>query len=195
MKKLILATAAAVLALGALTGCSSQSDGMEQTSNEVEEYIGVCMDSATQNRVDDDNCKSEQNSPQYVPYFYSYGSMIPGLGTHMMGGYPTVYAPYHMGFGTTGGSSTSYQPKTPMAYPKGYVAPPNAVYKPSTPTSTPVKSATEAAAKYSAPKSSTTTKSNTSTGSGTTKSNPYSYKGSTSKGSTSTSKGSTSSRK
>lgn len=195
MKKLILATAAAVFALGALTGCSSQSDGMEQTSNEVEEYIGVCMDSATQNRVDDDNCKSEQNSTQYIPYFYAYGAMIPGMGAHMIGGYPTVYAPYRMGFGTTGGSSASYQPKAPMAYPKGYVAPPNAVYKQSTPTSTPVKSATEAAAKYSAPKTSTSPKSGTTT---TTKSNPYSYKGNTSKSNTSkgsTSKGSTSTRK
>lgn len=189
MKKLILAVAAAALAMGALTGCGSQSSDDSQSVNEVDEYIGVCMDTTTQNRVDDDNCKPEQTSPQYSPYFYSYGSMIPGLGYHMMGGYPTVYAPYHMGFGTTGGSSTNYQPKTPMAYPKGYVAPPNPVYKQSTPSSTPVKSATEAAAKYSAPKSSTTTKSNTSTGSGTTtKSNPYSYKGSTSKGST-TSKG------
>ena len=183
MKKLVLAVATAALALGALTGCASQpsSDGMTQTANEVDEYIGVCMDTATQNRVDDANCKPEQTSPQYSPYFYSYGSTIPGIGYHMLGGYPTVYAPYYMGFSTAGGSSTNYQARTPLAYPKGYVAPPNAVYKPSTPSSTPVKSAAEAAAKYSAPKSnvstgSTGTKSSTTT----TKTNPYSYKGTTS---------------
>jgi hypothetical protein len=203
MKKLILAAAAAVLAMGALTGCSSQPS-TEQTANEVDEYIGVCMDTATQERVDDDNCKSDQPSPQYTPYFYSYGSMIPGLGFPMIGGYPTVYAPYRMGFGSTGGSSTNYQPKAPMAYPKGYVAPPNPVYKQATPSTTPLKSASEAAAKYSAPKSNSSTGSKPSTGSNSStgsksstntapKTNPYSYKGSTSKGSTS--KGSTSSKK
>jgi hypothetical protein len=189
MKKLILTAAAATLALGALTGCSSQSGNMTPTANEVDEYIGVCMDNATQNRVDDRNCDPNMNSTQYSPYFYSYGSMIPGLGYHVIGGYPTVYAPYNMGFGTTGGSSANYQPRTPLAYPKGYVAPPNAVYKQATPSMTPPKTASEAAAKYSAPKSNTSTSSNsgssTSSNSGSstssvTKSNPYSYTGKTS---------------
>lgn len=191
MKNLVIATATAALALGALVGCSSQpsSESMTQTANEVDEYIAVCMDKDTQNRVDDENCKDEQTSPRYSPYFYSYGSMIPGIGYPMLGGYPTVYAPYYMGFSTTGGSSTNYQAKTPMAYPKGYVAPPNAVYKPSTPSSVPVKSAAEAATKYSAPKTTTSTDSKSSTNSGTTtdsksstttkKTNPYSYKGTT----------------
>lgn len=194
MKKLVIAAATAALALGALVGCSSSqpsSENMEQTANEVEEYIGVCMDTATQNRVDDENCKPEQTSPQYSPYFYSYGSTIPGIGYHMLGGYPTVYAPYYMGFSTAGGSSTNYQARTPLAYPKGYVAPPNVVYKQSTPSSTPVKSAAEAATKYSAPTKSTTSTGASSSGSSsstgsksststTTKSNPYSYKGGTS---------------
>src|SRR6478609_1607022 len=102
MKKLVIAAATAALALGALVGCSSQpsSDGMQQTANEVDEYIAVCMDKDTQNRVADENCKDEQTASHYSPYFYSYGSTIPGLGYPMLGGYPTVYAPYYMGFST-----------------------------------------------------------------------------------------------
>lgn len=191
MKKIILAVAAAALALGALTGCGSQSSNMDQTANEVDEYIGVCMDADTQNRVEDSKCDQNNESPRYHPYFYAYGSTIPGLGYPMMGGYPTVYAPYFMGFSTIGGSSTNYQARTPMAYPKGYVAPPNPVYKKSTTSSTPPKTATEAAAKYSAPKSNSSSGSNSST----TKSNPYSYKGNTSSKSGSSSKSSSSSRK
>jgi hypothetical protein len=184
MKKLILAIVTAALALGALTGCSpsQSSDNSQSSANEVDEYIGVCMDTTTQNRVDDNNCNQNVASTQYSPYFYPYGSMIPGLGYHVMGGYSTVYAPYYMGFGTTGGSSTNYQARTPLAYPKGYVAPPNVVYKPATPSMTPPKTASEAAAKYSAPK--TNSGANSSTNSGTTntttKTNPYSYTGKTS---------------
>jgi hypothetical protein len=198
MKKLILAAATAALALSALTGCGSQpSENMEQTSTEVDQYIGVCMDAETQNRVEDSKCDDE--SPRYNPYFYAYGATIPGLGYPMMGGYPTIIAPYFMGFSSTGGSSTNYQARTPMAYPKGYVAPPNPVYKKSTPSSAPPKTVDEAKAKYAAPKSSSSTGSGSSTGSKsgstTTKSNPYSYKGKTSTKSGSSSKSSSSSRK
>lgn len=199
MKKLILAVATAALALGALTGCGSQPSGSMEQATEVDEYIGVCMDAETQNRVEDTKCDQNNESPRYHPYFYSYGSTIPGLGLPLMGGYPTVYAPYYMGFSTTGGSSTNYQARTPMAYPKGYVAPPNPVYKKSTPSSAPPKTADEAKAKYAAPKSNSSTSSGSSTGSKsgstTTKSNPYSYKGKTSTKSGSSSKSSSSSRK
>lgn len=184
MKKLMLIAAAAALALGALTGCSSPQPA---ATTEVDEYIGVCMDKDTQNRVDDSNCDGDTTSTHYSPYFYPYGAMIPGLGYHVIGGYNTIYAPYNMGFGSTGGSSSNYQPKTPLAYPKGYVAPPNAVFKKSSPNAIPPKTAAEATAKYSAPKSNTSTSSgsSSSTKSGSTtvpktKSNPYSYKGKTS---------------
>lgn len=203
MKKLILAAATAALALGALTGCGSSESASQQPVNEVDEYIGVCLDADTQNRVEDSKCDPNNESPRYHPYFYSYGSVIPALGYPVMGGYPTVYAPYYMGFATLGGSSTNYQPKAPMAYPKGYVAPPNAVYKKATPSTTPIKSASEAAAKYSAPKSNSTgtkTSPNSSTDSKSStktapKSNPYSYKGNTSSKSSTSSRSSSSSRK
>jgi hypothetical protein len=104
-------------------------------ASEVEEYVGVCIDPETQNRVDDDYCESDNNhyNPFFTPYYYPYGYMIPAVGYMVYGGNSSIAAPYRMGFSSTGGNSTGFRSTKSQYLPSGYSLPANAVVKPATP--------------------------------------------------------------
>lgn len=127
-------TLVAGLALVA-TGCSAPTQPqaqpvIEQTS-EVEEYVGVCINPETQNRVDDDYCEDgdDDYDAAFVPYFFPYGYMIPGVGSHVSGGHSSHKGPYVMGFNKTGGSSTGFKSTKKQYFTKGFTLPSNAKVK------------------------------------------------------------------
>lgn len=137
MKKILLPLMLAASVLLTASGCGSPQPDIQQTS-EVEEYVGVCIDPETQDRVDDDYCEGDRPNynPYFTPYFYPYGYMIPGIGLPVYGGYSTVSSPYRMGFSKTGGSSTGYTSSGKQYVPNGYTLPSNAVVKPAQPKAT-----------------------------------------------------------
>ena len=138
MKNILLALGLSTMLLASATACSSpnpQPASQPMAPVSSEEYIGVCMDNETQQRIDDKYCDDDGAShPQYMPYYYPYGYSIPGVGLPIYGGFTSINGAYRMGFPGAGGTSSSFKASAPMKYPKGYTPPPNVSYKPAVPT-------------------------------------------------------------
>jgi hypothetical protein len=62
----------------AMTGCSSTPDA---------DYDGVCVDTTTQRRIDDEECR---NGGGHAWRYYPRGSSVPALGSPASGGTSTV---------------------------------------------------------------------------------------------------------
>jgi len=129
-----LALAACVVI--AASGCAAQQPQPQvQQVSDVEEYVGVCIDPETQNRVDDEYCEEDNDdyNPYFMPYFYPYGYMIPGIGLPVYGGHSSHAGPYRMGFDKKGGSSNGFKSTSKQYLTKGYSLPSNVNIKPAQP--------------------------------------------------------------
>lgn len=137
MKKNLVPFFLAASVLIAASGCAAQQPQVQQVSD-VEEYVGVCIDPETQNRVDDEYCDETNDgyNPFFMPYFYPYGYMIPGIGLPVYGGHSSHSGPYRMGFDKKGGSSNGFKSTSKQYLTKGYSLPSNANIKPAQPKAT-----------------------------------------------------------
>ena len=76
------------------------------------DYVQVCEDTETQQRVEDEHCEGDLTNTHYRPSYYGYDSMIPAIGTAMLVGFllspPARSTVYRGAAPRTGG----YAPKT-----------------------------------------------------------------------------------
>jgi hypothetical protein len=154
-KVLSLGVAGAVAAM-LLTGCgaSNTAPSAEAVSSD-DEYVQICYDKETEERVDDDHCDGDLTNSHYAPSYYHYDSMIPAIGTALLVGHllspPAKSKVYRGAVPRTGGYAPTVRPNSgflqvPADF-KGGVPP-----IPKAPTSVPAKAASTPPAKPAAPK-------------------------------------------
>ena len=115
-KVLSLGIAGAVAAM-MLTGCGEQTTVSSAPAPAVEEeYVQVCYDKETQERVDDDHCDGDLTNSQYAPSYYPYNSLIPAIGTALIVGHllspPAKSKVYRGAVPRTGGYAPSVRPNS-----------------------------------------------------------------------------------
>jgi len=151
----------AVVAAMVTTGCSSTPTGVQNASS-PDEYVQVCQDRNTNQRVDDSRCDGNLTNSYYAPAYYHYNSMIPSIGTVLMMGYlmspPRSSVVYRGVVPSTGGYAPTVRPNSGfLKVPDNFVGGPPPI--PPAPVSVPAKAATVPPAKVPT----TTTNSGTST--------------------------------
>lgn len=140
-----VATALLVSGCGATQSPSSQP-GISQASN-TDDYVQVCQDKDTQQRVEDNKCDGNLTGTHYQPSYYHYSSMIPAIGAGMLAGYllsaPARSNVYRGAAPTTGGYAPVTRPNSGfLKVPDDFVAgapvvPPAPSTAPRVPSTTP----------------------------------------------------------
>lgn len=141
-KALSLALASAVAAVF-VTGCSANQPSASQVSS-TDDYVQVCQDKDTNQRVDDDKCDNGGTTNRYQPAYYHYNSMIPSIGTALLMGYilspPARSMVYRGAVPTSGGYAPQTRPNSGfLKVPDDFVGGPPPV--PKAPVSVPTKAA------------------------------------------------------
>lgn len=186
---LSLGIAGAVAAM-LLTGCgtTTHTDTSSVAGAPDDDYVQICYDKETGERVDDDLCDGDLSNSNYAPSYYHYDSMIPAIGAALLAGHlmspPAKSKVYRGAVPRTGGYAPSVRPNSgflqvPADF-KGGVPP-----IPKAPASVPAKAASTPPAKPAAPKAPS---SNSGSGSGTNSGSANTGSGSANSGGSTTNK-------
>lgn len=143
-KKVLSVTVVSAIAAMLVTGCSPASEPEMESASSTEDYVQICQDKGTDQRVEDEKCDDEQNADRYQPAYYPYASMIPAIGTALVVGHllspPRRSTVYRGAVPKTGGYAPNVRPNSGfLKVPDSFVGGPPPI--PKAPTSVPEKAA------------------------------------------------------
>lgn len=146
LKKALSLGVVGAIATMLISGCSTapQGNGFDGGSSS-DDYVQVCQDKTTNQRVDDSRCDGGYDEMHYSPSYYHYNSMIPSIGTGMLIGYllspPRNSMVYRGAVPSTGGYAPAVRPNSGfLKVPDSFVGGPPPI--PTPPVSVPAKAAT-----------------------------------------------------
>lgn len=156
-KKALSFTVVGAIAAMLITGCSPNPEPEMEATSASDDYVQICQDKETDQRVEDEKCDDGQSAARYQPSYYHYDSMIPAIGTALLVGHllspPRNSTVYRGAVPKTGGYAPNVRPNSGfLKVPDSFVGGPPPI--PKAPTSVPTKSeATPPSRKATSPQS------------------------------------------
>lgn len=153
-KKALSVTVVGAVAAMLVTGCSPTPEPEMETASATDDYVQICQDKDTDQRVEDEKCDDGQNAARYQPAYYPYASMIPAIGTALVVGHllspPRRSTVYRGAVPKTGGYAPNARPNSGfLKVPDDFVGGPPPI--PKAPTSVPTKAASTPPSSKAAP--------------------------------------------
>jgi hypothetical protein len=143
-KKALSLTVTGAIAAMLVTGCSPNPEPEWNNAAATDDYIQICQDLESDQRVEDEKCDDAGSATRYQPSYYHYDSMIPAIGAALLVGHllspPRNSTVYRGAVPKTGGYAPSVRPNSGfLKVPDSFVGGPPPI--PKAPTSVPVKAA------------------------------------------------------